>query len=113
MMQVMLNFFPWRVGVILNNLWQSLLEERKKKLRATETKVTLCDGSVFVENRNESGERVLTKQEIKSSGFVVDTKPDLQVILLKTHWYGCVEFMLLSGWLRASKFARRISGRGC
>jgi len=66
-----------------NNLWQSLLEERRKKLRATETKVTLCDGSVFVENRNESGERVLTKQETKSSGFVVDTKPDLQVIYLK------------------------------
>jgi len=53
---------------------QALLEKGRLKLKATATRVTNPDGRVFIE---EDG--MLKQTEENSTGFVVDTKPDLSV----------------------------------
>ena len=57
------------------------LSAAKSKLNATTTKITTVEGEVYLEKNGK-----LTKQEEKSSGFVVDTKPDLTLSLILAPW---------------------------
>lgn len=54
------------------------LQRRKSSLKVTETMVKTPEGDVFVEKRNERGEKWVEKVG-SSHGFVVDLKPDLHV----------------------------------
>ena len=62
----------------------SLAEElsaARSKLNATTTEITTVDGEVYIEKNG-----MMTKQEEKSCGFVVDTKPDLTLSLILPPW---------------------------
>ena len=57
------------------------LSQAKTKLTSTKTKVTTIDGKVYVE---EKGKR--EKLDERCSGFVVDTKPDMNLSLIVPPW---------------------------
>ena len=57
------------------------LSSAKLKLNATTTKITTVEGEVYIEKNGK-----MTKQEEKSCGFVVDTKPDLTLSLILPPW---------------------------
>ena len=53
----------------------------KSNLSRTKTKITTLDGQVYIE---ENGKREV--QEERCSGFVVDTKPDMNLSLIVAPW---------------------------
>ena len=53
----------------------------KSNLSSAKTKITTLDGQVYIE---ENGRR--EAQEERCAGFVVDTKPDMNLSLIVTPW---------------------------
>jgi len=60
-----------------SSLLSQLLQKKMSKLQPTQTKVTSVDGSVSI--YGNQGSQNISNSNIKSFGFVVDTKPDLTV----------------------------------
>lgn len=61
----------------MSNLAEQLAK-KKGVLRPTQTQVTTPEGTVYIENRNIDGTITIEPIPLASSGFVVDTKPDLR-----------------------------------
>ena len=55
--------------------------QAKSNLSSTKTKITTLDGQVYIE---ENGRR--EAQEERCAGFVVDSKPDMNLSLIVTPW---------------------------
>ncbi|CAL4116430.1 unnamed protein product [Meganyctiphanes norvegica] len=61
----------------MSNLAEQLAN-KKGGLRPTKTQVTTPEGTVYIENRNVDGSVTIEPIPLATSGFVVDTKPDLR-----------------------------------
>jgi len=56
------------------------LQEKKRSLTKTQTTVTTISGEKFIESRDLDGETHLTKIDEYHAGYIVDLKPDLQIV---------------------------------
>ncbi|XP_033119113.1 dual specificity protein phosphatase 19-like isoform X2 [Anneissia japonica] len=72
---------------------QEQLASSRQSLKPVNTKVLTVDGHTFTERRNETGSFDVTrsesdkKEKIGGGFFVVDTKPDLQVLNIRPGLY--------------------------
>lgn len=62
-----------------NALFAQIRDFSQRKLRKVETKVVTGSGEHLTEARTAKGIKVESHDGIKGPGYVVDTKPDLQV----------------------------------
>lgn len=62
-----------------SGLFNEIRQFSQRKLKKVETKVTSGSGEVLTEKRNAKGLQTIKSDGVKSPGYVVDHKPDLQV----------------------------------
>lgn len=62
-----------------NALFDEIRKFRQKGLKPVETKVVNGSGEHTTEKRGAKGMQTVSSQGVKGPGYVVDTKPDLQV----------------------------------